>query len=289
MNEKSEFPIKGHIVWFECSVQALTEDEAKDLCTKHGVDFKVFPKLTKKKAFITAIRELENKMPGIIARQITTSNADHLLYAVVKEKDKKSLYDRSTGAVDGAADYEIENCIVYDRSNKNILYKFEDPALQEKVQKYLGTYTTSDIRRMVLRVFDNVHVEQMRKNGGVYFAPNTPEANEIIQNLRGLLSEIPGDCSLHYSEVIDSEHINESLVYYMKDRIFDEVDELKDHIEKVDLGRRRQYLLMQLKERYHGLQEKIKVYGAIFELVNESLEERMESTGDILLERISTT
>jgi hypothetical protein len=152
------------------------------------------------------------------------------------------------------------------------------------LQEHLDKRLTSDLTRLVQRVFDSKRADliPIREQGGAYFVPDAQ--SELVDAMRTLLQHIGGNLrsfAIRLGSDDTSESVAESLAEYMSSLLTD----FRESVESLDTDTRKD-VYERRATSIAEMRAKMECYGALLGQFSTALSEQVKEADELLLKKM---
>ncbi len=223
-DENEEMDLLGYLTWYSVGKQLVEAKELEIKLKDAGLDSAWMPKpIRSADAFRRATKEIEQRkatsnpsvFENILIREVYSDKEliqRNMVIETVDQHGKRLSYDSKAGI------------ITLDKKNNRLTFTVENSMAQELSQEverkfviYRSHYAAQQVRVMVNSIMQSLAPTPVRKNGGIYFVPDSKsmELAKLVQFISSL------DNSEGYKipviDSMDNRHmVNKKLLDHLK-------------------------------------------------------------------------
>jgi len=257
-------PVKGEVVFWTLRETEVERARLERIFEECGLPKEWMPSSVRgRKAFREALRAVERMERDLLVRKIL-EDEERIVYGFVREvPDTRDL----------ELEYDNVDAIIFHKDDQTISFKVGARTdVRGLFEKYLVTYTSDDLRRMLVDILVNrLGALTLRETGGVYFVP-APQ-REWLDKIEDMVERVSG--RLYRIEVVDREKTGPSLfaIWYAgaKEEVVRAIEDLERIAERMVEGDVPSRTLASKIKEVRALREKVEMYIDLFEFKAEEL------------------
>jgi len=264
----------GVMTWWSISEVLVPREELKARCAKIGLNSERFLINSRpRSAFRRALEEAESLN---LVRKIV-DNPESIVFGVVNE---------TADQVDLDLTYSTEDVVIFNKSDQTLTFKMKNlnaDEIRAKFDKYLGSYTSHEVRSMIHAELRRQGAFPVRDKGGLYFVGK--DSMEMVEKMRELVETFKNGSFLYVMGVRDEDLEKQGMQRSWQNALDQEIKTMKQEISNTISGSNnfRAGTLAKRGKTLQELKKKIEVYSGLF---GSDSPESLKEVED-LLEKVS--
>lgn len=190
----------GHLVWWSLDDVEIPQADCKALVASLGLSPSLCPTIEARGGVVKALESLGLRASPQRGREVSGAGEDvRLFYDRISDTEagvvmvvNERIVDADPATGEPVAFYEERQRITYSRTGKTIACAtdYMRPQIEAAFAKYVLTYRSSEVRKVIQNVLDKAKAILVRESGGVYFAPG--QSHDLVSKLQAFAGTVKG-------------------------------------------------------------------------------------------------